>query len=267
MVRIRLGSVYHYGVFAGEDEVIQFGLPPTAENRAKEGEVKVLATDIDTFACGCIVETAQLDRAEQKRRLPPDETVRRARSRIGEAGYNILHNNCEHFVNECVFGESRCTQEEDVRRRWLSRPICDVYLMTIPEGCSDADIYPEKRRQEIMKIKDAAARNAAVCLWQLLEVAAGHSFHTALRGAGLKRRLGGRWVCDSFSFALTFCHGVAAVAVSNAPVDLQLGGSGKTRRLRQPPVAIDVSGAHVAAVKFFWAENGAVTLMGNRFFE
>ncbi len=47
MVRIRLGSVYHYGIFVSEDEVIQFGLPPTAENRAAEGEVRVLATDID----------------------------------------------------------------------------------------------------------------------------------------------------------------------------------------------------------------------------
>ncbi len=43
MVRVRLGSVYHYGIFVSEDEVIQFGLPPTAENRAAEGEVRVLA--------------------------------------------------------------------------------------------------------------------------------------------------------------------------------------------------------------------------------
>ena len=65
MIRIRLGSFYHYGIFVSEDEVIQFGLPPTAENRAAEGEVKVLATDIDVFACGCIVERACLDRSEQ----------------------------------------------------------------------------------------------------------------------------------------------------------------------------------------------------------
>lgn len=266
MVRIRLGSVYHYGVFVSEDEVIQFGLPPTAENRAAEGEVKVLATDVDVFACGCIVETAQLDRAEQKRRVPPEETVRRARSRIGEGGYNILHNNCEHFVNECVFGESRCSQEEDVRRRWLNRPICDVYLMAVPAKTDAADIYPDKRRAEIAKIKDEAERNAAVCLWQLLDVAANHSFRTSLRDAGLKRKLGGRWVCSGFSFALACQSGIAAVAVSNAPVEIQLGGSGQTRTLKQPPLAIHVSGAHSAAAKYFWAENGAVTLMGGSYF-
>ena len=31
MVRIRLGSIYHYGVFLSEDEVVQFGYPPIPE--------------------------------------------------------------------------------------------------------------------------------------------------------------------------------------------------------------------------------------------
>ena len=40
-----------------------------------------------------------------------------ARQRIGESGYNILHNNCEHFVNECVFGEKRSAFLQDVREK------------------------------------------------------------------------------------------------------------------------------------------------------
>ena len=101
MVRIRLGGLYHYGIFVSENEVIQFGLPPTAENRAAEGEVKVIATDVDTFACGCIIETACLDRSEQKRRLKNDETVRRARARIGETGYNIIA--WRQYVHDLTF--------------------------------------------------------------------------------------------------------------------------------------------------------------------
>lgn len=271
MVRIRLGSVYHYGIFVSEDEVIQFGMPPTAENRAAEGDVRVLATDIDVFACGCIVETAQLDRAEQKRRLSPDETVRRARARLGESGYNILHNNCEHFVNACVFGESRCTQEEEVRRRWINRPICDVYLARLPQQAADAPVFPEKRRAEIDKIADEARRNAERFLWQLLDVAAQHSFQTTLRDAGMKRKLGGKWVCGSFSFALAEENGVALAAVSNAPVALRTGaavkGTGKTRTLRQPRTVLEVSGENDAVPKFFWVENGACTLMGGHYFE
>lgn len=270
MVRIRLGSVYHYGIFVSEDEVIQFGLPPTAENRAAEGEVRVLATDIDVFACGCIVETACLDRSEQRRRIPPSETVARARARLGESGYNLIHNNCEHFVNECVFGESRCTQEEDVRSRWLNRPICDVYVARIPEAVSAEGIYPEKRRAEIESIVSEDLRRNARFLWQLLGVAAQHSFHVSLQEAGLKRRLGGKWVSDKFFFALRAENGLAVAVVSNASVSLWLNEAlqgGSRRILRAPHMPVEVKGKNSAAVKYFWVENGALTLMGNKFFE
>ena len=273
MVRIRLGGLYHYGIFVSEDEVIQFGLPPTAENRAVEGEVKVIATDVDTFACGCIVETACLDRAEQKRRLSNDETVRRARARIGETGYNIIHNNCEHFVNECVFGKARCTQEEDVRKRWLNRPICDVYLAAVPEDVSDEGIFPEKRRRDINGIKSAALRNEALYAWKLLSHAARRSFGTDIRDAGIKKKLGGKWVSDKFYFSISCKNGVTAAAISNAEVTVSLDEplpNGVTRTLLNPHVMVSVNGKHCSTVKYFWAEGSSEissTLMGGKLFE
>ena len=118
IIRVKLGSVYHYGIFVSEDEVIAFGLPPTAENLSKPQEIKVLATDIDVFSCGNLVETAQLSIKEKLRRKSPEKTVAEARARIGEGGYNIIHNNCEHFVNEIVFGEKVSQQERAVREKW-----------------------------------------------------------------------------------------------------------------------------------------------------
>ena len=87
MIRVRIGSIYHYGIFVSEDEIIQFGLPPTA--LIPENEQRVCVCSIDEFACGSIVETAILDRNEQKRRYDADKTVRFARSRIGEGGYSL----------------------------------------------------------------------------------------------------------------------------------------------------------------------------------
>ena len=118
IIRVKLGSVYHYGIFASEDEVIAFGLPPTAENLSRQQDIKVLATDIDVFSCGNMVETAQLSLKEKLRRADPDKTVAMARERIGEGGYDLIHNNCEHFVNEIVFGEKVSQQELEVRRKW-----------------------------------------------------------------------------------------------------------------------------------------------------
>lgn len=119
IIRVKLGSVYHYGIFVSEDEVIAFGLPPTAENLKNRNNIKVLATDIDVFSCGNLVETAQLTFKERMKRRSPEQVVLMARERIGEGGYNIIHNNCEHFVNDIVFGEKVSEQERSVREKWM----------------------------------------------------------------------------------------------------------------------------------------------------
>ena len=43
----------------------------------------------------------------------PEETVRRAESRLGERLYNIATNNCEHFAIWCKTGVSESTQVEN----------------------------------------------------------------------------------------------------------------------------------------------------------
>ena len=117
MIRVRVGSVWHYGIFVSDGEVIEFG-PPPVRLSAEKPDFRVMAADIDDFAAGGIVERAVLDREEQKKRLPPEKTVAIARSRLGEGGYDLLHNNCEHFVNELVFGEKISRQEQAVRQKW-----------------------------------------------------------------------------------------------------------------------------------------------------
>lgn len=110
MIRVKVKFYYHYGIFADEDTVIQFGLPDNGNT--PPDEIEVLTTDIKAFSCGEFVETAKLDFSEKKRRYSPNKTVSLAMSRLGERGYNILNNNCEHFANECMFGESKSFLDE-----------------------------------------------------------------------------------------------------------------------------------------------------------
>ncbi len=49
-------------------------------------------------------------------RFTPEEVVARAKSRLGEDDYRITSNNCEHFCEWCVQGESRSRQIEVWRR-------------------------------------------------------------------------------------------------------------------------------------------------------
>lgn len=113
MVRTKVSFYYHYGIFADEEQVIQFGLPHNVTQSADE--VKVLSTDIDAFLAGGELEVAQLSRKERAQRRSPEQTVAIALSRLGEGGYHILHNNCEHFVQDCMFGEKTSSFIDNLR--------------------------------------------------------------------------------------------------------------------------------------------------------
>lgn len=44
----------------------------------------------------------------------PEETVRRARSKLGESEYNLIFNNCEHFAIWCKTGVSKSEQVDEI---------------------------------------------------------------------------------------------------------------------------------------------------------
>ena len=104
-----------FRIFVSENEVIQFGLPDDPGRPA--AEIKVLSSNIETFLQGGELEVAEPDRSERKRMRKPEEVVSLARQRLGEGGYDLLHNNCEHFVNDCVFGQPTSAFLQDVRAK------------------------------------------------------------------------------------------------------------------------------------------------------
>ena len=116
IIRVKLGSVYHYGIFVSDEEVIQFGYPPIEKYQDKEKVV--LATDIDTFACDQLIEVGSFVFTDHKKRFKPEVTVGLARSRFGERGYDILENNCEHFAFECYCGRHYSSQELEMKKKW-----------------------------------------------------------------------------------------------------------------------------------------------------
>lgn len=118
IIRVKLGNVYHYGVFLSEEEVVAFGYPPLPEFQNRQEKVSVLSTDIDVFACQSTVEAPVYSLKEKLIKNSPDKTEQIARSRIGEVGYDLIHNNCEHFAYEAVFNKHYSEQEETVRKQW-----------------------------------------------------------------------------------------------------------------------------------------------------
>lgn len=115
IIRTKVRFYYHYGIYISDCEIVQFGLPDDPMKPAKQ--IAVLTSDMDAFLNGGELETAKPDRQEMKKMRTAEEIVKIARSRIGEGGYDILHNNCEHFVNDCVFGERNSSFVDDVRSK------------------------------------------------------------------------------------------------------------------------------------------------------
>ena len=113
MIRVKVKFYYHYGIFVDQNSVIQFGMPDNSNT--PPDEIEVMTTDIKTFSNGEFVECARPEKSDKERRRPK-EVVEIATSRLGEKGYNILNNNCEHFANECYFGEKKSFLD-DVRTK------------------------------------------------------------------------------------------------------------------------------------------------------
>ena len=113
IIRTKVKFYYHYGIFVDESNIIQFGFRDNSG--VNPDTIAVISTDISAFCSGAPFETAVLNAKEKLTRKSVAETVKTAESMLGQTGYNILHNNCEHFVNKCVFGEAKSSFLNDAR--------------------------------------------------------------------------------------------------------------------------------------------------------
>ena len=217
MVRVQIGSIFHYGVYVGGDRIVAVGLPPVPAYADAPDRFLVTETDMDVFCTGRIPEIAILDRAERRKRIPPQETVKIARERLGADGYHLIRNNCEHFANECVFGEKKSLQEEAMFRMWNTKPVINVYLGEADRFALDFPV-PEARREEIEACSAQSMRNARIANWAILRLAARHSFSLDPDDVVFTRKKHGGWDADRFSFSFSHSDGLCCAAVSNAPI-------------------------------------------------
>ena len=220
IVRVSLGSIYHYGIFVSEDEVIQFGLPPAPNRRAED--VEVLSAPVDDFLAGGFLEVGIAEGREKKRRKSPKETVAKAKERLGEKGYNIINNNCEHFANECAFGEKFSTMTQSLRMKLMSKPLVHVYIERFPFPVEGEEIFPPARAEETERCSNPEVRQQKYFVWKLLERALFRSLGLKIKELDIKRTDNGKWECKECFFSLSHSDNSVAVAVSRKPVGVDI---------------------------------------------
>lgn len=108
-LRVHRQIYYHHGILVENDRVIHFAGPPDAE-----GSLELLLLLGAESAVGTVHETSlecfrQAGRVEAveygiEEAYPPLKTVARARSKLGQKGYKLWANNCEHFATWCRTG-------------------------------------------------------------------------------------------------------------------------------------------------------------------
>ena len=105
------GLYSHHGIDMGDGTVVHFDGEPFRGQKAK-----VTRSPMEEFLKG---QPARPVRHKDAVR-PEDETVLAALERMGESGYHLFLNNCEHFAHACRTGAAKSRQVERAVRVGLA---------------------------------------------------------------------------------------------------------------------------------------------------
>ena len=111
-IRVNRGFYYHHGIYESDDAVYHFASPIGSE--ISPDTAVVHKTTLDRFLNGGELEVREYSADELKTKRKPEDIIAYAKAHMGEKGYNIISNNCEHFSNRCAFGTSNSDQVKNV---------------------------------------------------------------------------------------------------------------------------------------------------------
>lgn len=112
-IRVIHGPIAHHGIYISDAEVIHF-IDKDNYIILDWEKAEVISSDLDFFLQGGTLEVKEYTPSELDDLYPTEDIVKYARACVGDKGYNLVFNNCEHFANECTLGRFRSQQIERV---------------------------------------------------------------------------------------------------------------------------------------------------------
>ncbi len=112
-IRVNRGLYYHHGIYLSDDCVIHFG-GTDSDNILDPSKARVIKTNLDDFLKGGILEVRNITQEEAATIRSSQDIANYAFASLGNAGYDLVNNNCEHFANECLFGEKKSMQVNEI---------------------------------------------------------------------------------------------------------------------------------------------------------
>ena len=111
-IRVDRGLYNHHGIYISDSEVIHF-TGRDADNILDWSNNEVINTNLEEFKRGDILEVKSYTDEEIYDLYPISHIVNYSRACLGDKGYNLIFNNCEHFANVCTLGRFRSTQVQE----------------------------------------------------------------------------------------------------------------------------------------------------------
>ena len=98
----------HHGIYLNDDEIIHFS--SINDDNLLGTDNSVLRVSLEGFLRSGKLEVKVYSHDDRQDLFPVEEIVNWARACLGDDGYNLIFNNCEHFANYCTLGRHHSHQ-------------------------------------------------------------------------------------------------------------------------------------------------------------
>ena len=97
-----------------------------------------------------------------------------------------------------------------------------IFVSRIPEDIEIGAVFPKERNEEIEKYKNPRVKREKYFAWELLRRGAEKYAGVSLKELGIEKNGNGRWVSDRLFFSISHSGDLAAVAVSDTSVGIDV---------------------------------------------
>lgn len=139
------GLLSHHGIEIGDGTVVHWcsgheGTKHLGNKLIRKADAQIRRTSMEEFCQGATPKVRKYTSCAE-----PDEVVKRALSRVGESGYHLLWNNCEHFATWCKTSRSASAQVDAVERQVIATGMKIVAQEIAPKTGSTLAAKPLSR--------------------------------------------------------------------------------------------------------------------------
>lgn len=140
VIGVSRGAYEHYGIYVGKGRVIHYAgetadfngricihEAPFKEFLKDSSEYFVISFEgrypVKLHFSTNFIASGYLDSCNVKAKYSPEETIKRAYSRLGECKYSLTKNNCEHFAIWCKTGSAQSSQVKIVTKSLIATSV------------------------------------------------------------------------------------------------------------------------------------------------